>query len=229
MAWIVRTQEADGRVQLAAQEYLRAMPFGTNWATIRIGIRCSLTTNAAASHGLLMLGICQGTRGFTDPLGAPEYLGLQVGIGSINGTAWNTVAGPPPYIRFDSTGYTLHHLINGVRVATVQPFANASHIVAAPTTNHSSIIIDIAKGLPSAPTTWTVNMWTPTAAQVVTDVTLTAFLEQMNTATPPNLTQPGTAQTFTYTGANALDTLSVFYKRSLPVLEISDIAVTRWA
>jgi len=68
MAYICEFIPGDKAMQLGNEQLIRALPFGLNWAKIRVSVLCSIngTANIAGGKGLFA-GFCTGTKAFHDP------------------------------------------------------------------------------------------------------------------------------------------------------------------
>lgn len=223
MAFIVETIAADRRIQLATEEFVRPMGIGSSWGKIRIGLRLALNGVSTLSTQGFNVGICQGANGFMST-STVDYMGVQFSSAlplSSSGLTFNV--GPPAYYQAATSSF-----ITIKKVGMVNTTANAGALslfwAAAPTTNHSQLFLDITKG-----TTYTLTAWGPgSAAAGQTDVSASSFLLNMENEAAPATTTTAALGALAYSGNALFDSISIFWNRSVPTIEISDIAVCRF-
>jgi hypothetical protein len=223
MAFIVDlfSTRTDLAIQIGNEEILRPLSIGTNWQKIRIGVRMGFTGAASNITGsFITFGVCTGNSGWKSP-GTVEWVGAALGS-TVDNSLYTYVIATPPY--YTNGGVSMPGLtkINGV--ATVRTGSSTtSYISANVLTARTAMYVDIQKGTPYTVITYNPN----SVANAQTDITTSVFTQGMETdGTPTGITGPATG-TWTHPGAGLMDTVSVAWNRSVPALNIFDIAVAR--
>lgn len=242
MAWAYARYLLNTRLQMGHEELVRPLPMGTNWQTLRIGLRFCVNDTArqtfvsstSQNFGFaLALGVCQGNTSYfsdvtTDWIGGGYVGQTPGGAGYFNGQGAYTVGTP---------GYWTMNLArpNGVRKtgtsltfgteSSVQFFLTGSGTGGAYAGQFmSGLYIDIIKGTPNYSVTVS---YCNSAANAQVNITNAVFLANMETtASPSNTTS--VAKTVAYSGAGLFDTVSVVNNRSWPHIEIDALAVSRF-
>ena len=241
MAWIFDRYTYSKRLQLGHEEYVRPLTMGTNWQSIRIGVRFCVNDSARAplvqatpnTACALYLGVKQGSTGpslfsnsVTDWIG-----GGQIGsaLPPLSGNMpFN--AGTPNYFSGGAaqtnalwkTGatstFTAADSVGCFWQGSGQPGSYGSGFM-------SQAYVNITKGSPNYTIT---SYYCNSIAQVQTNVTEVAFLTALESQTTPANTTAGNAKSLAYTGAGLFDTLSIASWRSWPHIEIDMIGVCRF-
>jgi hypothetical protein len=223
MSFIVETITGDRRIQLASEEFVRPMSIGTNWAKLRIGLRCAVWyAGGNFSNVVFSAGVCQGQNGFVST-NTVDYIGANF-LASMLGTFTQTVTSQP--FAYSTSGVTYFKKTGSSVLLTNTAGASGPFIGANPQAYHSQIFLDIAKGSPN----YTFNCWAFNSfAASQTDITRLAFLQALeNETAPTGLSNVGANITLAYSGNNLFDSVSIYWNRSTPTLEISDIAICRF-
>lgn len=244
MAWTLERYVYNTRLQLGHEEFLRPLPMGTNWQSLRIGIRfCandaarqSFVSSTSQGFGCaLALGVCQGTTTrylndtVTDWIGG-GYVGTTPGGGGyFNGQGAYTVGTPGYWTMNLARPNAVRKTGASITTATessVQWFLTGSGGGGAYNGQFlSGLYVDIAKGSPNY--TFTIY-YCNTAANAQVNLTNAAFLTNMETTGTPSNTSTSSAKTIAYSGAGLFDTLSIVNNRSWPHIEVDGIAVVRF-
>lgn len=241
MAWAYTRYLLNTRLQMGHEEFVRPMPMGTNWQTLRIGIRfCVNDTTRQALGSLtsqaqgfaLALGVCQGSTSYfadttTDWIGG-GYVGNTGGAGYFNGQGnftvgtpnyWTMSLGRPNGLRKTGTTLTFgtESSVNWYLTGSGFGGAYAGQFM-------SGLYIDIIKGTPNYSVTVS---YCNSVANAQVNITNAAFLANMETTASPSNTTSA-AKTVAYSGAGLFDTVSVVNNRSWPHIEIDALAVSRF-
>jgi hypothetical protein len=236
MAWIFDRYIYSRRFQIGREEFLRPLPFGTNWQTVRIGVRFSVNDSARSTYAGgnwgygMYLGVAQGASTsfladtVTDWIGG-GYIGstaqpsgqLAFNAGSPNYYLMNL--GRPNALRKTGSSYTFT-AESSVSIYIVGSGENAGY----GNQLFCGCYVDIVKGSPYTITIY----YTNSAANAQTNLTEAAFLTNMESGGTPTLTAVAGAKTLAYTGAGLFDTLSIVCPRSWPSTEIGTLAVVRY-
>lgn len=234
MAAITELVYGDRQLALAGEEVIRPIPWGNNWNTMRVGIRCAfygahfgnMVTSFAASvvpHNLT-LGVCSGPQGvFHDR--PKDYIGVKLWANTMTITSSAPATHPPYYLASGSTQTNLRKteagLVVSSNVSGLQGyFSSAPHLI------RNAIMATFVKGSPNC----TISIHTPnSAATGQTNVTRPLFLSMMSATTPSTTyVGSGSANNLAYTGDLHFDYVAIGWSKYYPGIEISDIAVTRF-
>lgn len=243
MAWTFDRYVYNTRLQLGREEFMRPLPMGTNWQSLRVGIRFCANDTARQSmlsatlQGLgvgIAIGVCQGTTTrylddtITDWIGGGYTGTASGGAGYFTGYGAYT-AGTPGYWSMNGsrpsavrkTGASLTFGSD----TSVQWFLTGSGGGGAYNGQFlSGLYVDIAKGSPN----YTVTVYyAGSAANAQVNITNAVFLANMETTAAPSNTS-STAKTIAYSGAGLFDALSIVSNRSWPHIEIDGIAAVRF-
>lgn len=213
---------SDKRLQLASETIIRPLSFGTNWQRIRIGIRAAVNDSLSSiGSGQLILGVMQGTYGWSDPA-CPDAFGSGMG-GSYGGNTYTRGR--------DSSGNMGYNMTTGQRTLLKQyntvyiSSSNSSTGGFLPVANSGvlgSILVILEKQ--GATTLYsqacTTNPGNISRATFLTSVeseslTPTGFSSQANTS-------------MTYSGSGLFDSAFIFWRHSTPTIEIADWTVVRY-
>ncbi len=225
MSHIVESISGDRRIQLAKEEFVRPMSFGTAWNKIRIGMRLGLSGNSAVVTSLpFYVGVCKGPNTFLSD-STTDWFGAGLGQSGYGGLTWAFTAGTPSYYTGSSAGCSTTWKV-GSTLTWNWGGGTAAIFPANVTTNCAQCFLDITK---TSSTQWTPQWWVPTtAAAAQTHITESQFFLNMENETAPPNTASGGTYTWTYTGAGQQDSISIVWFHSWPVMEISTIAVCRF-
>lgn len=239
MAWIFDRYVYNQRLQIGREEVIRPMPMGTDWQSIRLGIRFCIndsprTTFVAGTYGFMWaLGVCQGsTTSFlantvTDWIGGGLIGSSAAPAGSLSAFNAGTpnvyslgLARPNGLSKIGST-YTF-----GAETSVGTFAVGSGQGGAFNTQNMCGLFVNILKGATSySITPYYIN----SIANAQTNLTNALFLASMETTGVPTANTAGNVATIPYTGAGLFDCLSFVYTREWPNMEIDGMAVTRFA
>lgn len=223
MAFIVDlySTRTDKGFQIGNEEFLRPLSIGSNWQKIRIGLRLGFTGPAGNLAGsFIAYGVCAGNSGWKSP-STVEWVGAGFGA-TLNNTTYTYVVATPGYYTaggISNPGITRINGVNTVRTGSSQTGYVSANVLL----SRSVMFVDIQKGTPYTIICYNSN----SIANVQTDVTKVQFLQGMESdGTPTGTTSPVTS-TWTHPGPGLMDTLSVSWNRSIPALNIFDVAVAK--
>ena len=228
MAHITETIAFDRRLQLGSESYVRKMKFGDSWSKIRIGIRCSFNGRNSPANNSLVIGVCRDADGSPFGTRSSGFFGIKYS----NAANWTYNHGQPTtsfliqnnanttfrYTKFDTTetSVALTHAVAAFAVAPATP-----HVI--------MMTISRLAGV------WTlVDSISPvTAAQVQQGRTVPQFLMDMDDESGTRLGTGLTRQTtdvanYVPTSKLSFPYVCIGWIKSLPTIEITHIAVTRF-
>lgn len=218
-------------VQIGTEALIRPFAFGTNWSFLRIGVLMSVNApdpsvvSLPAAINAPVLGLCTGNKaiydtGVTDAIWMPLF--------STGVTGW-TLGGTPP-------AAWLYHS-SGLGTAGVQKVGSTASNMGAATTSSQVLtlspslrcfmLLDIAKGTvgnASLP----ITMRTVQNATASADRTTGEFLDAMERSTPVNAGSDSFTATLPLRTAKDWDSMFVAWVRDIPVLNVHQMAVTRF-
>jgi hypothetical protein len=219
----------DVRAALSNATLRRLLSVGTNWTQLRVAIRFSMEDPGAdmTSQPTFSLGVCSGTANpFNNGSATTDHW---VGLRSTMAT-WARSAGPPPYTTLYP--YTMRPY---KRVGTTYSYAPGTNnllyawYVLYGTSIRQVFAVDITKGSPN----FTITYVARTGISNPDDVSKETFLQQISLLTPniPGHSRSGTGNPIAVDEATDgyLNAVNVAWDRSSPKLEISDLAVVRFA
>lgn len=233
MAYITEQFVGDRSVQLGCEDFVRPMPWGTNWTKIRIGIR--LATNGYATIGgwsgcapFPRIGVCTGSQATWAGTSTDCMVWTALtwnGTGNYSGSAPNNyyffTGGSTNVAMFQKVGSAFNYLAS-YWSASVCWSAN-------PTALRSCWFLDIYK--PSnAFNNITATVYLPNSTQVLVDCTRSNYLAMLeNETAPANLTGTGGANYGTMSRTNKdWDSVFVAGMRAVPTTEFFDISLVRF-
>jgi len=234
MPFIIQGFGSEQRVQLGADEIIRPMAWGTNWAKIRIGMRIAINTQQTFANAAFIVGVCQGnTAGWTST-STTDAIGISQGniFTNIYNTSWGyfsafggvNIGGTSGICcgRKVGANYTSNTAVNTASIyCAAQPLMGAAR---------SIFLVDISKnfnGTISA-TTWGLDL-----SSVSQDCSRFWLLYQMENETAPKtpansgLTSNGAAS-LSVAGSLAWDNVFISWSRSVPIMEVCDVTVVRY-
>lgn len=219
----------DNRIVLSNSQFARAIPFGTTWNKIRIGVKWDITSSGGNLTGTprFAIGVCSGNANLFGDATTTHFVGIRS-----NEATWTLT---------NSNRY----LVNG---STIQPIKKVGTTVTAGTAFFSGVqwgigagaasaaadrtqcIVEITKGSPN----FTIQMlgWiNPGGTSAPADNSDASFYGNMEGAGNPAATN------HTFSAANTvavsegtdgnLDYINMFWDRTTAEIEISDWAVSR--
>lgn len=219
----------DVRAALSNSTLRRLLSIGTNWTKVRVGIRFSLLDTGAelTSTPMLAMGVCSGTANPVNNGSATtdNFVGMRT-----TATSWTRNAGPPPY--YLNGAYTVRA---AKRVGTTWGYTAGTNnfwyawYIPTGTGLRQMLCVDVTKGSPN----FTINMFARGNNSPQSDITKEDFLGKVALADPGNwnghyLGTPNTVAVDEATNGY-LNAANVAWDRSNPKIEISDLAVVRFA
>jgi hypothetical protein len=234
MAYIVQNLTlVDQRIQLGAEEIVRAMEIGTNWTKIRIGMRLCLPSSASFTGLDFSVGVCQGSKGKT-PVDTVDAVGIQVG-GNSNPMSllWTYAVSLPTYGYFthNYSGAHAFRKVGNQLTNSVTGGGYVTYIVAPPflNTNRSAYYVDITK----SPGSLVISNWQPPSGNpVMADVSRYAHLVNMESENAITVSgqsyQANSIVLNSVGGSFAWGSVFLTWNRSMPVVEINDLTVLRY-
>lgn len=226
MAAIVETLVGDKRLQLGVEEFVRPFAFGNNWNYIRVGVRMAVGGSATITNAQLQIGVCSGTTATFNNANTTDYIGAHLGNG-FGAATFTYNAGPPAYYNI-SNQFILVRRVGNTNTTTGIGSNNYFLSAVASGANRSLFMVDFLR-LNS--TSMTIKPWiagSSTAAQ-------TDAVPYILWRCAENEVNPFTA--FVSAGANFdtvacgsfYDTVSIYWNKASPTIEVSEIMVMRYA
>jgi len=243
--WIFDRFTYSRRFQMGREEILHPLPFGTNWVSLRIGIRYSINDSARSTSGYaggnwgycLYLGVQEGiTTRFLDDTVTDWIGGGNIGnTAQPNGNFNSYTAGSPGYYQNGAGGRpnalwkrtTTHTFGSESSVSVYFTGSGENGAVSGLGPQYfCGSYVDITKGSPN----YTISpYYCNSAANAQANLTETAFLANMESGATPTFTASAAGKTIAYTGSGLFDTLSVVCTRYWPSTEIGSLAVVRYS
>lgn len=227
MAFVTQTFLGDQTLQLGREEFVRPMAFGANWNKIRIGILYTIYQPAGllggnpyviSNQGGFYVGVCQDYDGYskastTDCLVLNPYGGIQYYNNA--GDYFTSSINPAQLIwKYGSTESVTTGGSNGI-TGPIYPHVNATYF-------------DLRLSQRSAGAIVYGTIWATTSAlEARTDISRTTFLNTLQTEN--SATSLGVnLQLNNYSGNFSLNSVCLYWRRSIPTLLLSEIAVLRY-
>lgn len=221
MAHIVEPLANDRRLQLQGEEFVRPMAFGNNWGRLKIMIRLYIPGFDQFTGTTFALGLSNGTANtFTSP-NTTDWLGLHWGGNWPNGT-FNLNSGASGFYYSPGNGtQTVLRKVGGAVTVTNYGGGNSHTMGVTGSGYHSYLAFDILR---TAPSTYVFNslvdlntpqdrraVWTSIAEAELGISNISAFY--------------GSA---TVSGGLVYDTLTIYWSRVVPALEIAQLIAVRF-
>ena len=211
----------DKRLVLGNASVARLLSYGTDWTTLRIGLRWTIGNTGADLTGSphLAVGLCSGTTQIYGDALTTHFVGVLS-----NQAAWTYSPSSPVYSAVGGGPFYPAKRIGSVLTlgTLITPYWR---IDADPTAARSLFFVDITKGTPN----FSFRLFAHESSSA--DVSLDTFLQKMQEATP-SLANHAYTNAFTLAVSEtdgALNAVNVYWDRATPALEISDLAVARLA
>lgn len=229
MASIVQNIIGDNGLQLGNEEFVRKMPWGNNWQVLRIGLWCRVFGTYSSLHPtLLQIGVNSGDVNTFNSNNCAGYAGGVVGQPTGNGYLYLYEAANKRFLTANSI-YPNSQCSKLGATATYSLSAGATnnaYIAAANSPTPSIVMCQITR--PTS-TSYSPTMYYTSAAQytILQPATSYDFLRCMEDESYiGNFLTFG--NTLTLTGLpTVMDTLSIFWNRNLPMLEIDNLVLVR--
>lgn len=222
---------SDKRIVLSNSQFARALPFGTNWNALQLGIRFSMRDTGANITGSpqFWVGLCSGNSNLVGDASTTHFVGANWNAATWTRTAvsYHTSAlnSPFPAKRVNTT------VTRGTTLGTSWGCGNQS---AANNADRTMFFVRITKGSPNFSFLAFLRAatgMTGGGAVAPTDLTFDEFMEHMGnlgTSVRTNYTFTGAQTLAVNEGSDgSLDHLNISWDRSTPQIEICDIAVAR--
>lgn len=226
MASIVQNIIGDNALQLGNEEFVRKMAWGNNWNYLRIGILFLVNGNTSiAGRVRLHMAVCSGDQYTFQSPACIGYTGIGFGVG---GGLWTYSA--PNYIM-DTTGSTVTYglkQVNGVLTSTSTNDSGFNYYARAVAAGAPYMLaVDIAR--PST-TSYSVKGYGVVVGKIGLNLRFYEFLRVMEDEGFTYGTTYLTAFTaVTMSGLpSVMDTLSIYWNKSVPTIEISALSVVRF-
>ena len=211
----------DHAIRMLNGQFARTLSIGTSWTTIRVGVRWHMENTGADITGtpLLAVGLCAGTTNILGDATTDHWVGGITQAASFTNNAGDFYFGTPLFKPAKKVNTTL---------TTGTSFGNG--VITTPVTiaNRIPMFIDITKGSPN----FSLRQFILTSGTELGDVTPSEFLGLMESSTPVRTGYTfHAAQTIAVDeGTDGfLDSVNIYWDRAAAAVEISDIAVARFA
>jgi len=235
MASIVENIIGDRALQLGSEEFVRKMAIGNNWNFLRIAARIQVNGLADIAAPRLQLGLCNGDQA-TFTSANCNYVGATLNVD--NNTRW----------RFASDAYSGGAVGIAQGALAVKKIVNTTteqiigttvvgYIAAASLGNPSLYFVDVFRVSASSYTVYFNRCIVSQVTNAAANLTSTyAFLrcaeDELLTSTfaasyITSYTAASASSTLTGMSAN-MDTVSIYWNKSTPTVEISDLSVIRF-
>lgn len=227
------------QLQLDREEFVRPHGFGGQWKKLRIALLWSLNggsglltgasagiTNLATKQTFFFIGVCQGVNGgYTNPAGTPDCLVVSPWSVASLGTPMIYQNLPPIYftISFNPARYIWKTgtTENITTLGSSGAFGSVSPI-------RSQFYVDITL---NDNNTATITPFMPaSSSSATTDINPVRFMQTLEIESPVDVTHGLSAYssaTIAYTGNSQLDCVSIFWKRSTPCFNVSELCAIR--
>lgn len=237
---IVVQRLTDYRIQMTQEELLRPLAFGSDWNVLRLAVLLQVNGASGVTQTtwpLFALGLAAGNYGYLNN----NINSNIIGAGPTQTFATATWAYASGYITASQSGFTslarLGNTSSNVPIAgTAVPFLSSVAATAGSTPARAPVFVDFVRSniITNAISPIQVYMWTPSAVQVVVDVTPAVFFDRVQTlAAPTGLTSMLAAGcALPVTAMSAWDTAFFSWPYNAPtasLVEISAFAAVRFA
>lgn len=226
MAYIVQNVfQSDLRLQLGAEEIVRAMNFGIQWTKVRIGVRFFVQGGSAFTGGSFYGGVCQGSKGYS-AVDCTDVLCASFGSTGMPTVGWGWSGG----LFTVNSGVYVVRKVGAVHTAAGSTGSYPVTLAAQPNTNILNCVYwDFTKLTAS---TFKCSQWAPYSTSASTNMTRYLHLSSMeneNQPGPPTTYYENPVNSISASGSSMLwDHVFVGWTRTCPVLEIHDITVLRF-
>ena len=228
MASIVENIVGDRALQLGNEEFVRKMTVGNNWNFLRVGVRLRANGVADIATPRFQIGLNNGDQNTFSSSNCAGYIGAY--LGDRPGPVWSTSGSYPFYYFIGSGGgvssYTTKKLVN-----TVTDLArNATGgVIGGIDTPPSLFLVDFLRASASS---YTVTTTYAIAANLISTsfYTLMRVMEDEKLTSTFSLlyiTGQTTGSTLTGMPSN-MDTVSLYWNKATPTVEVSDLCVIRF-
>lgn len=224
MASIVENFIGDRAVQLGNEEWVRKMPWGNAWNYLRVGLWCRIFgTQSTTPLTLLQIGINNGDQNTFNSNNCAGYVGTNLSHPSTASFGYEAVnkryASGSTYVNgfVTKTGATAtYSLVAGT--------TGVCYVAGANSPTPSIIMADFIRASASS---YTPYMYFTTAAQfnILQPARFYDYLRTLDDGTyAGNFVTTGNGSTLGSLPSN-MDTISIFWNRNIPMLEIEYLTV----
>ena len=229
MASIVETISGDRALQLGNEEFVRKMAIGNNWNKLRLGMRVLVNGTGDIVGPRLQMGVCSGDTNTFASTTCTGYVGASLNPRNTGNMTYSAGVYQYGQAAAVSPALSVKKLVNTVTEANIG--ATADGFLPSATLGSAALcFVDIVRTSSSSYTvTWQRCSTSAMASLATAFYTLLRAGEDENLSTAFSATYTTTAVTVAVTGLPAvMDTLSIYWNKSTPTVEISDISVIRF-
>ena len=229
MAHIVDTVAGNRRIQLQGEEFVRPMSFGNNWQRIRVSICCQIAAFDSFTNAAFWIGFCNGTTNTVSSQTTTDFLGAAFNGVMPTGTLNYILNGGNPYVNLGSGQEVVFRKQNNSITSILFAGGNTPTFGAVGSTFNSFIGCDIIRSQ-NNPTSYTVAALLDLNTPLDRLSSFQVFAEAEGGVSGQGITQNSSPVYYsnTLTGGAVYDTVSVYWSRITPALEISKISVVRF-
>lgn len=230
MASIVENITGDKALQLGNEEFVRKMTIGNNWNYLRIGYRVIVNGTANITAPRLYAGLNNGDQNTFASSACDGWIGMGPNPTLANNWIYN-VGGYYAYGQGAAAPFGLYAKKLGSTTTEAIAGAQLNHYIAAAGSGPSLLFVDILRTSSSTYTIYFRSAGVTGAATTTT--TFYDLLRSMedeaagNYATAFMSSTPATSLSVTGMPSN-LDTVSLYWNKSTPTVEISDLSIVRF-
>lgn len=216
----------DNRIVVGNGLFLRPLPFGTDWNSIRVGVRWSMRDSGANLTGTprCFLGVCSGDTNAYGDATTTHAVGVD-----FNAATWTRAASNYSITPASSLFGAKRVNTTTTRTATFSTAWAIGNQSAASNADRTVWVVYITKGSPN----FTLQTFYRNTTSIAppADVSLATFLEQIAVSGTPIITNHTQSAALTLAvdeGTDGdLDHINFHWDRATPEIEICDIAVVR--
>lgn len=229
MASIVENITGDKALQLGNEEFVRKMAIGNNWNKLRIGMRVLVNGTGDIANPRLQLGVCSGDTNTFASTNCTGYAGASLQPRVSNNMTYSggvytygQAAALPPCL-------SIKKLVNTVTEANFSGTADG-FLPSATLGTVALCFVDIVRASASSYTVAWQRCSTSVMASLATSLyTLLRVGEDEALSSSFSTTYTTTVTPVTVTGLpSIMDTVSIYWNKSTPTIEISDISIIRF-
>ena len=227
MASIVENITGDKALQLGNEEFVRKMAIGNNWNYLRIGCRLIVNGTSDIANPRFFLGLNNGDQNTFASSSCAGWIGVGPSLSAAASWVYTTTV-----YRYGQTASTLYmRYASKLNSTTVEATGGATTSCYLATAGNGPTIVyaDIQR---TSSSTYTVFWRYADITKAPLGSTFYDLLRCMEDETSANYATnftTGTGGSGSITGMPSnFDTVSVYYNKSTPTIEISDLCVVRF-
>jgi len=229
MASIVETISGDRALQLGNEEFVRKMEIGNNWNKLRLGMRVLVNGTGNIVAPRLQMGVCSGDTNTFASTTCTGYAGASLNPRSAGNMTYSAGVYTYGQAAIVNCALSVKKLVNTVTEVAFGTLDDG-FLPSATLGTVALYFVDIVRFSASS---YTVNWSRCSLAQAQIATTFYTLLragEDENLSTTFSTTYTiKTVTGITVTGLpSVMDTLSIYWNKSTPTVEISDISVIRF-